>query len=100
MDAISINIFNIIIFTLRSEWKMSGKIRIPQEGDRENTIKAYGLVMELMDKHSEIERSLWIGAFYSLIASAYKNSGVTYEQLMFEMNEVGDKYKNWVGNDN
>lgn len=75
---------------------MSAERRIPKEGDFEITRQAYGLIIELMDQHSDIEMSLWVGAFWSLIASCYKNSGVTDEQFMEEAKDVCEKYKNWI----
>ncbi len=67
--------------------------RESKETDQQQTQKAYDLILDLIQKHSEIEPTLWIGAMFSVLANGYKNSNFSYDEFCQEINNVSKHYK-------
>lgn len=69
--------------------------RLPKEKDQEEVVKAFNLIKQLMENHSEIESTLWAGAFWSILVDGYSASGVSYDQFTKEFNQVRHHYRSW-----
>lgn len=69
--------------------------RFPKKNDQEMTEEAYQLTLKLIEDHPEIERSLWMGAFFSCIANAHKNENCSYKEFKSIINDIVRFYKSW-----
>lgn len=69
------------------------KIRTPLDSDQYNTQKGFELIIDLMQKHPEIEPTLWVGAIFSVLVNGYKKCGFSYEEFCNEIHEVLLHYK-------
>ena len=69
--------------------------RPPKETDQKETEKGFNLLKQCMADHPEIEPTLWVGAFWSILVDGYSASGMSYEQFADEWNRVKHHYKLW-----
>ena len=67
--------------------------RDPKKTDQEQIEIAFRLLKECINNHSEIERTLWAGACWSLLIEGYITSGVSYDQFTTECDQVKHHYK-------
>ena len=63
--------------------------------DEQEIEKGFILIMELIQKHPEIEPSLWVSCVWSILVAAYKHSGFSYEEFTKDVNKVKRHYKSW-----
>ncbi len=73
---------------------MGPKPRPPKETDQQETEKAYQILTNVVTT-SHIERTLWVGAFWSHLVEGYMNHGYSYDQFCEELEEVKKCYKKW-----
>ncbi len=69
--------------------------RPPKKTDQKQIQKGFDLIMQVMEKHPEIEPTLWAGAIWSVLVHGYNNSGMSYEQFTRAWEEVKHHYKPW-----
>lgn len=69
--------------------------RPPKKTDQEQVRKGFDLIMKVMEKHPEIEPTLWAGAIWSVLVHGYNNSGMSYDQFTREWEELKHHYKPW-----
>jgi hypothetical protein len=69
------------------------EIRPRLENDQENIQKAYELISNLIEEHTEIESTLWVGDIYSMLVSGYLKNGFSYEDFCEELNKISEFYK-------
>lgn len=69
--------------------------RKPKKTDQQQVEKGFLLIKQLMEKHPEIEPTLWAGSVWSVLVDGYNQSGMSYEQFTKEWNEVKHHYKGW-----
>jgi len=69
--------------------------RPPKQTDQEQIEKAFNLLKDCMTEHTEIEPTLWAGAFWSILVDGYNKSGMSYDQFTKEWNELKYHYKPW-----
>jgi uncharacterized protein (DUF4213/DUF364 family) len=71
------------------------EIRPPQASDQENTEKAYELIINLINENEEIERTLWVGAIWSVLVNGYHQCDFSYKDFCEEVKMVSKHYKSW-----
>lgn len=69
--------------------------RKPKKTDQQQTEKAFNILKDCMADHPEIESTLWVGAFWSILADGYSASGMSYDQFTTEWDQVKHFYKSW-----
>lgn len=62
--------------------------RPPKPNDQKNTEKAFRLILELYEKHPEIEPSLWAGALWSALANGYLNCHFTFDEFKRQIDDM------------
>ena len=67
--------------------------RPPKKTDLKQTQKCFDLIVQVMQKHPEIEPTLWGAAIWIVLVLEYKNSGMSYEQFSREWDELKHHYK-------
>lgn len=69
--------------------------RNPKKTDQEVVQRAFNMLKNLIEKHSEIEPTLWAAAFWSILVHGYNASGVSYEEFTKELDKLKHHYKHW-----
>lgn len=69
------------------------KYREPKESDQDEAGRVYDLLMELAEKHPNIEPTMWVSVCLSAVAQSFFESGVSYGDYKLEMYEATDFYK-------
>ncbi len=69
--------------------------RPPKETDQLDVEMAFLLIKQLMEKHNDIEPTLWASAVWSILIDGYNQSGMTYEDFIYEVSDVIHHYKPW-----
>jgi len=76
------------------------KTRRAKKDDQENTEEAFQLLRTTILDNLQIESTFWVSACWSVIANAYKGSGLTYEHFSSEIEEAKKFYKkHWKDSD-
>ena len=70
-------------------------LRPMKKTDLDETEKAFKMLFEFMQSHSEIEATIWAGAMWSCLVGGYIKSGVTYQEFCSECTGVMRHYKQW-----
>jgi hypothetical protein len=69
--------------------------RRPKKTDQADTEKAFQILQEAMQSHSEIEPTMWAGAFWSCLVEGYANSGCSYAEFSCEWEKIKEHYISW-----
>lgn len=69
--------------------------RPAKETDQKEIEKCMNYLNDCMNQHSEVEPTLWASAFWSILASGYNESGISYAQFSKELKNVRLHFKHW-----
>lgn len=69
--------------------------REPKETDQDQIEIAFRLLGIYMKNHTEIEPTLWLGAFWGILVHTYSEAGVSYEEFTKEWDKLKTFYKPW-----
>lgn len=69
--------------------------RPPKETDQEEIQKAFLLLKSCMQRHPEIETTLWAAAFWSILVDGYSASGMSFDEFTKEWDHMKHHYKHW-----
>ena len=74
------------------------EIRPSQTDDQEKAQKAFEMIIDLINKHPEIECTLWASAVWSTLVNGYIESHFSYDEFYGEVLKVAHHYKYWWDN--
>jgi len=69
--------------------------RPPKATDQEEIQKAFLILKECMQLNHQIEPTLWVGAFWSILVDGYNSCGVSYDEFTKEWDRFKHHYKPW-----
>lgn len=71
------------------------KLRPSKSTDQKETEKAFHIIQETIESHSEIEPTLWVGALFSKIVEGCIASKFSYDEFCKMMDSAKRLYKSW-----